>query len=83
MSQKRCFGPPVARERRYEEFGELDRLEGFLLDATNPRQDTNRGAHGFQIEEARDLAELVRTAVADGTLTVDDFAVPVTEGSPV
>ena len=76
-SQKRCFGPPVAVERDYGElFGRLDRLEGWLLDATHPRQDTARGAHGFQIEEARDLAALLRSALADGSLALDDLAPP-------
>jgi len=83
-SQERCFGPPEANERAYGETT-LDRLESFLLDATNPRQDVATRAHGFQIDQAKTLARWLRTATADGSLTAADFGLTApapTDGEP-
>lgn len=72
-----CY-PFVAEDRTYGDGGDgpswtTDRLESFVLDATNPRQDTRRGCPGFQIEEAKKVAAALRAAFADGTLTVADL----------
>lgn len=73
--------PPVANERSYgdpdEEFGwsgRTDRLESFILDITNPHQDTRRGAPGFVIEEAKAVTARLRDGFASGELTAADLA---------
>jgi hypothetical protein len=77
-----CF-PAEANVRHYgdpdEDFGfhgTTDRLESYMLDITNPQSDTRRGAPGFVIEEAKAVTARLRAAIADGTLTAEDFGLP-------
>ena len=71
--------PATADERAYGEpaddmwSGTTDRLESFVLDITHPNQNTHRGAHGFQVDEAKAVTARLRAAIADGTLTADDL----------
>lgn len=66
LHERACY-PFVARERWLGDY-HLNRLEALLIDAMNPRQDTAKGAHIFQIEEAKAVAAAVRDAIADGSL---------------
>ena len=73
VAETRQYGDPAEVARGDGWAASTDRLESWLLDATHPRQNTRRGAHGFQVEEAKRLAAVLRQAWADGTLTVADL----------
>lgn len=82
--------PPKAEVRQYGDPADpdmwaarCDRLESFLLDASNPRRNMQRGAHGFDVEAAKALTAVLRQAYADGALTAEDFAVPADAGAVV
>lgn len=72
--------PAVANERRYgdpdDDLGHTDRLESYILDITNPRSDTQRGAPGFVIKEAKAVTARLRKAIASGELTASDLGLP-------